>query len=290
MHLHEAFTALYQPQQLRSASPATLKLWRVALRHFDRFLQRRARVPDLTNETLAAFAAWRLQKVQPATVNRDLASLLALWRWLHRRGRIDRWPDVQLEHEPRRAPQAWTREEFERLFSAAQQAPGNVGAAPASVYWPALLLVLFDSGERIGATLSLRWSDLDLAGRWVIFRAESRKGRDQDSCVRLASDTCDWLGRLPRSQPPFAWPHSRVSIWPRYAELLAAAGLPTDRRSKFHRIRRTTASHAEAAGGNATELLRHASRRNTLAYLDPRILEPRQAIDVLWRPGKNIFD
>ena len=284
MTLDEAFRTLYQPQQLRSASPKTLALWRVALRHFDRFLSRRARLPDLTNASLSAFAAWRLQGVQPATVNRDLASLLALWRWLHRRGYIDRWPDVQLEHEPRRIPQAWTREEFSRLFAAAQRAPGNVGRAEARVYWPALLLVLFDSGERIGAVLALRWADVDIAGRWVLFRAEHRKGRDQDSCVRLAEDTCRWLARLPRSQAPFAWPHSYVTIWARYGELLAAAGLPTDRQSKFHRIRRTTVSHAEAAGGNATELLRHASRRNTLAYLDPRILQPRQAIDWLWRP------
>jgi hypothetical protein len=47
------------------------------------------------------------------------------------------------------------------------------------------------------------------------------------------------------------------------------------------------ASHAEAAGMNATELLHHSTRKVTLAYLDPRIVKRPQAADVLFRPGKG---
>ena len=33
------------------------------------------------------------------------------------------------------------------------------------------------TGERIGALGQLQWSDIDIAGRWVTFRKETRKGR-----------------------------------------------------------------------------------------------------------------
>jgi integrase len=50
-------------------------------------------------------------------------------------------------------------------------------------------------------------------------------------------------------------------------------------------MRRSVASHYEAAGGNATELLGHSSRSVTLAYLDPRIVPQQHAVDLLFRPG-----
>jgi integrase len=286
MHLEAAFETLYRPRNLRSASICTIRLWHIALRLFSRFLGRPARLGDLTDETLSAFASWRLQTVLPPTVNRDLASLLALWRWLHTKGLVDRWPDVQLEQEPRRVPVAWTQEEFSRLMAASRKTRGFVGQNLASSWWPAALLVLFDSGERVGALLRLRWVDVDLTGRWVVFRAEHRKGRDQDNAVRIAPDTAESVAKLCRtSAEVFHWPHTHGYLWKRLGRILETAGLPNDRRRKFHCVRRTTASHFEAAGGNATDLLKHASRRNTLAYLDPRILRPVQAVDRLWRPG-----
>lgn len=287
MQLDLAFRSMYQPRQLRSASPATLRLWKVALRHFDRFLKRPARTTDLNDNTVSRFAAWRLKTVSPATVNKDLASILALWRFLHRKSIVKNWPDVQLEKEPRRAPIAWTRDEFNRLFKTAKSFPGMVGQVPSRVWWPTLLLVLLDSAERISGVMSLRWTDVDLPSRWIVFRAETRKGRDADSTVRIAEDTAASLKALKQygARPEvFKWPNHRTYLWFKYGTLLECAGLPNDRRRKFHAIRRTTASHVEAAGGNATEILRHASRRNTLSYLDPRITQPQQAIEVIWRP------
>jgi integrase len=64
-----------------------------------------------------------------------------------------------------------------------------------------------------------------------------------------------------------------------------AAGLPNDRWSKFHRIRKTHASYAAAAGLDAQRLLDHASPKTTRAYLDPRIVRQPSAPDVLPRVG-----
>jgi len=62
---------------------------------------------------------------------------------------------------------------------------------------------------------------------------------------------------------------------------LAAAGLPTDRRSKFHRIRRTVASAVAEAGGNPSEALDHASPKTTKRYLDPRIVGTQPVDSIL---------
>ena len=149
-----------------------------------------------------------------------------------------------------------------------------------------MLLVLFDSAERIRAVLSLEWDQVDVDGGWILFRAESRKGQRADSICRIAPDTQQAMANLRKyAEPkPFDWPFCDKYIWVRYGKLLKRAGLPNDRHRKFHCVRRTTASHLEAAGGNATDALRHSSRRVTMAYLDPRIVQPSQPIDLLWRP------
>ena len=41
----------------------------------------------------------------------------------------------------------------------------------------------------------------------------------------------------------------------------------------------------KAAGGNASNLLGHSGRRVTEKYLDPRVVTPPQASDMLFRPG-----
>lgn len=275
----------YRLRAMRSASPKSIKLSRFGVKRFEQYLGRCATLEDLTDDTVSRFVLWRRDHVAPTTVNRDLAVILALWRWGHRQGLIDRWPNVPQEPEPKRIPVAWTQDEFDRLMAVAAKQPGRVGRNPAGLWWTALLLVLFDSGERIGAVLSLSWPRVDLRGRWVVFDALSRKGRREDNACRIAEDTAAALQRLHRTRGVvFEWPYARDTIWLRYGRIVAAAGLPNDRKHKFHCVRKTTASHYVAAGGDATTLLKHSSRSVTLAYIDPRIALPPQGIDLLWRP------
>ncbi len=190
---------VYRPLNLRTASTSTIKLWQIAIRNFAEF--RRCISPDLSdlNDTnLAAFASWRHQRVGAATVNRDLASLLALWRFASKRGDAQGWPSVQMCKEARRVPIAWTREEFDKLMAAARTASGTIAGIPAMWYWPALFLVAFDSGERIGAIMALEWQSVDLPSGWICFAAETRKGQRADSMVPIAPDTVEAVRRLKR--------------------------------------------------------------------------------------------
>ena len=263
----------------------TLRLHQTGLHHFARFLGRIPTVLDLCDQTVCRYISSRIAVGKSrATVRGECAKLLALWRYAARHRYVEQWPSLKLPRQPERAPLAWTRPELDRLFAATQLA-GPVGNVPGFLWWGALASCLWDTGERIGAMLGLEWYGVDLAGLTLVLPAEVRKGRACDRIYRIAMDTAERLSRLPRDRRPFFWPYHESTLYNRYKRLLERAGLPSDRRSKFHRIRRSTASHYAAAGGDATELLGHSSRAVTRLYLDPRLCGPPPAVDLLFRPG-----
>lgn len=116
--------------------------------------------------------------------------------------------------------------------------------------------------------------------------AEVRKGGLCDRYFPLGADTIGTLNKIPRTASgPFLGVICLGTIYNRFEVILKRAGLPADRRSKFHRIRRTTLSHYKAAGGDAQALAGHSSGRVTALYLDPRIVRQPSAPDLLFRPG-----
>jgi len=288
LSLQEFYSVYFEPLKLRSRSDNTRRLYLTSLRSFARFLTRAPNISDLTDDTVNRYLAWfRKLPRAPASVNKERNNLLAIWRFAARKRFVDVWPDVDLETEPKRVPQAWTESELFRLFASIDQEPGMIASIPANDWWKALHLVGWDTGERISALLGVRWDNVDLPGRWVLCNAESRKGKREDRIYRLAEDTVALLRTIHRPFTfVFEWPYNKNYIWHKYAKILSRAGLPTDRRSKFHRLRRTVASHFEAVGGDATALLGHSRRSITERYIDPRIVQAKQVSDVLWRPNR----
>lgn len=288
--LPEFYQQYYEPLKLRSRSERTRKLYRSTLRHYARFLGRVPTLVDFCDDQVNRFLNWfRELPRAPASVNKERNNLLAIWRFAARKRFVDQWPDVDPEIEPNRVPQAWTQREVFQLFSAIKQETGLIASIPAALWWEGLHLVGWDTGERIGALMGLVWPDVDLVDRWALCRAESRKGRRADRLYRLAEDTVEVLRQIRRPvKHVFEWPYCANYLWTKYARILTRAGLPADRRSKFHRLRRTVASNFEAAGGDATELLGHSRRSVTERYIDPRIVPRTHAVDLLFRPGKSV--
>ena len=286
----------FEPLRLRGRSRDTKRLYQTTLNNFERFLERPPVADDLTDETVSRYLSWFLDRGRsPYTVNKERSNLLALWRFLCRRRGADGqpivadWPNVEPEIEPVDDPVAWLDHELATLFNALLAVPGMIGKLPACLWWFALHCILWDTGERIRATLRLRWADVDLANGFVTVRALTRKGRRRGMTYKLHPQSIEALKAL---RPPWAsdddavfpWPYSLTYVWNRYKKILARAGLPTDRKSKFHRMRKSFASWSEVAGLNATELLGHSGRKVTLRYLDPRIVQQKHAADVLFRP------
>jgi integrase len=287
--LQNFYKDTFAPLFLRSRSDNTRRLYITSIRTFSRYLTRPATLHDLTDLTVNRFLDYyRHIPRSPFSVNKERSNLLAIWRFACRKGFIREWPDVAHEVEPERIPQAWTADQIAKLLAACERIPGTIGGVAAAAWWSALHLVCWDTGERIGAVRDLEWAHADLAGGYILVPAELRKGKRHDRLYKLAPDTVETLKAMqqPDRKAIFPWPYCRTYLWNRYTRLLSQAGLPTNRYSKFHRMRRSVASHFEAAGGNATELLGHSSRSVTLAYLDPRIVPRQHAVDLLFRPGK----
>lgn len=276
----------YEPRALRRCRPNTRRLYRTTLRMFARYLERPATLEDLNDCSVSSFALCRKEQGRsPSTVNKDLNNLLAIWRWAHKRHFVESWPDVDLETETKRTPRALSRDELRRLFRSAKEERRPVGQVPGGLWWPTLLLTCWDTGERIGGVMGLTWDACDLERRWLTFRAENRKGAREDNTVRIAGETAESIASMPRvAKKVFAWPYCETYIWKRFEPILERAQLPTSREFKFHCLRKSMASHLEAAGGNATQALRHSKRSVTEAYLDPRIVERTAPVDMLFRP------
>jgi integrase len=243
---------------------------------------------DLTDDTITAYFAYlRKEELAAATIAKEYAQLTAIWRFACQRHKVGLYPTVAKPNVPRNEPQSWLREDLERLFKAIYSLDGWIGEVREPAWWLALHFVIWNTGERITALLSVKWSDIDLDGGWITIRAEYRKGKSRGKVHRLAPYTIEALRaiQLPERELVFEWHKSPKYLWQAYGEILKKAGLPNDRYSKFHRLRRTVATQYELLGGNATNLLGHSDRKTTVEhYLDRRVVVEPQAIDLLTRP------
>lgn len=282
--LQEFLTDIYAP--LKGIDERTIIVYTMTIKPFGKFLGHEPRLCDLEELTVARFLASRVRERAPATAAKDRSQLRALWEFAARRGILNTWPTIPLIKVPERVPEAWLTEEFERLLFEASKERVVLDGIPAGLFWRALLLVLYDTGERITSVMGLRWSGW--RGSTVLFRAEHRKGQRRDIVRDISVETADAMlairGDRGPDDPVFPWPRNRQYLWRRLGIILERAKLPAGRKDKFHRIRKTTASYFEAAGHSAQRLLDHADPQTTRAYLDPRIVKTTPAPDVIPRP------
>lgn len=281
MTLSVLFEHHYRMQRLIGKSNSTVRLYRQAVRNYSKWLQREAMVGDLCTATFTECIDSMCTEtdLSVATVVREAKRLLALWRFAARKRWVSEFPEIYLPEAPRRVPDAFTPEQLSRLLRACEAQQGTVGEVPAGLYWSALVLVIYDTGERISAVMETDRSQL--VGEWLTVRGEHRKGKRRDKRYKLRAVTVERLNAY-QSKKLFGWPKHQTYLWLQFGKILEQAGLPNDRRNKFHKIRRTVASHFEAAGGNATELLDHESRKTTQeGYLDPSVIQHSMPADLL---------
>lgn len=285
----DASLNLYFALNTRIADANTRQQYRLSLANLQEAVGKRLTIGELSDDAVALMMQrLRERGLSPRTINDRRARVHALWSWLCRRGVLAKWPMTPPLIEPTRVPEAWTEQELRKLFQAAALERRQVGGCPAWLWWSCLLSIAWNTGERVGAIMQLKWEHVDMDGRWLHVPAEIRKGKRQDMLYRLAPETMAFLLMQRRHTPEFILPWDRHPsyLWQAFGRLLKSAGLPTDRRSKFHRLRRSVASHYEAAGYDAQRLLGHSARSVTEAYIDPRIVPTIQASDVLFEIGQ----
>jgi len=274
---------LYVP--LRSLCPRSVENYEFTIRAFSAFLEHEPTLDDLNELTVARFLTHRAKERAIATAAKDRAQLRAIHEFSVRRKLCDHWPQYPPVRVPDRVPEAWFSSEMQRLLDSAGQEKTVLDGIPGGLWWRALLLLAYDTAERATALTSLRWRNV--RGSSVLFVAEDRKGRRRDILREIGEDTLEALEAIRGERGPddlvFPWPRTRTYLWRRLKIILERAGLPHGRRDKFHRIRRTTASYYEAAGGSAQRLLDHSDPATTRKYIDPRIVRPQAAPELIPR-------
>lgn len=255
--------------------------YRWAISDLAEYLGREPLVSDLSVERIAGLMVWLRdgrRRLTPAGVNGRRHRLGALWRWCASRGWILPPTYIPLAVEPQKIPQAWTVDELKQLFWAASRCPGSYDGISLRVWWPAFLGIMWDSGERTTAVMSLEWRHLRSDGVLHV-PAQIRKGQRRDMVYRLHSDTLLTLAVVKAAR--YRGPDSQIfgtghysKFYYKYDRLLKLAGLPTGRLNGPHKLRRSFATYIKLLGGDATAALGHSSDAVTRrSYLDPTICE-----------------
>lgn len=265
----------YVTNNERVQSPETRRLLRVVIRNFEKFLARPGVAADLSDEQIKHFGmSRRAAGLALSTIDGELSKLMAIKRYAADRGLTPR-PVLRIAKSRSPAPVAFVRWQIRRLWKQSRRSTANLGGVPGSIYWPALLDLLWDSGERIRAIYHLRRVDIDLRGRWVTFR--ERKGQGAVMVKRIRRQTAKHLRKLMQSHSDDQ-PFSVVSIgtiYHQYETLLSDAELPTDRHSKFHCLRKSHASYLHVAGGDSRASLGHSNEATTIKHYHDASRRPR---------------
>jgi site-specific recombinase XerD len=272
--LTEFFKDYYKPLRLRGRSANTVRLYGNTVKQFGKFLGRAPTLEDLSDLTMSRYLDHRCADRSVFTAEKERSQLFAMWRCAADRRLIEYRPTLQVTQMPTRIPTAWSIEQLKSLLATAKVATGNIGDVPARVFWPALILVLWQSAERIGAIMACRKSDY--VRPRLLVRAEYRKGGKRDKLYTFTDPVCDLLDVLAssgKSEALFNWTKNREYMWPLFGKLIEQAGLPAQKKARFHQLRRSAATHFTASGGDAVALLDHSNPKTTKAYLDPRFID-----------------
>lgn len=274
---------------LMSLSDRSVTLYGHTIDKLEEFLGRPAEVSDLEDVTVAKFLRWRAtntrgqKTISSHTVAKDRSQLLAVWTWACKKKiHPGEWPGLPRQKKVKRTPTAYTVDEIGKLVRAARVRRGSMKCKlPSAWWWSTLLQAAWQTGERVGALLTLRWGEVDLERCRIIYLAETRKGRERDLVRPITPALAAEMAQ--RKGPPEAlvWPRAGhpLSIYPSL-RLLCKAAKVTPR--GFHAIRKSSASYIAAAGGDATAHLGHADPAMTRGhYLDPRITERTSGLDFL---------
>lgn len=290
--LKRYFHEVYQPLKLVNCSPKTLETYRGTIKKFSEFLACDATLHHLNDDDLEAFSAFVAQSRSPSTVNKLKTHLCAIWRHAWKKRRVDEMPrDVEKLKVDKTLPDAWSQEEMARLLEAASQIQCQSRGMPGRLWWPALILTIYDTGLRVGAVVQLRSQDLDLGTGLLRVWAKTQKQR-ADQIFRLHDDTVAALRAIGPERRELIfnvpnWVAFKNTAYAQFNRILKAADLHGDGNDKFHKIRRTSATFLADASGieEAKKHLGHASLSTTMRYLDfTKIRHQVYAADVMQRP------
>jgi integrase len=251
----------------------TVAMYLATLARFRDFLGREPTIDDLDDLVVAKFLRWRRvtqhsvwKLIGPASLAKDSAHLRTIWNWLAKKratkadGTLIEFPDYARPKVPKPTPKAFKAEELSQLVATGRRRKGMIGKRPAAWYWPTKIMAMFQTGERIGAILEIRWSEVDLTNCTLTFLAATRKGHRETITRPITPELARMLSKQQGQPNERVWPwlddREPLSIYPSLRVLCRTAKVPY---KPYHAIRKATASYLKRAGISARKQLGHSS-------------------------------
>lgn len=259
-----------------------------ALNHFERII-RPQKVSAITSHTIQTYVAKRRKErgqkrgslVSPATINKELRCLRAVFRKARKLKYLNEAPDFEFLRTIERLPCWVPPEHFAELYHAANVAtfPEEANISPEQ-WWKSLLVFAYLTGWRIGSILNLRRDDVDLETGLCFSAGGDNKGK-RDQCVSLNPLVVDHL-RAVQSLSPFffPWHHSEKHLYTQLERIGEAAGVKPARGKAyytFHDLRRgfATLNAGRLSADVLQALMQHRAYATTKGYIDlARQLKP----------------
>lgn len=265
---------------VRNLDAKTIKLYGMLLDRLRAFLGHEPTVADLDDLVISRYLrdratqSWRGKPVSRATVAKDRHMIAAAWTLAARKRWAAEFPELPRIRVPKSIPtgRAYTADDVSALIRRAKTRRGTTGGKPSAWWWSTLIYMGYCTGERATAMLSLRWGQVDLERRRVVFLGQTRKGQTHDIERDFTGELADLLRpqRGKADELVWVWDRCAKSAWTSLKLLCRLAGV---RYRGFHGLRRTRASYAALAGGAAaaTLVLDHADPKMQAVYVDPEI-------------------
>lgn len=193
----DSLLALYA--QCHDLEPITLGWFRCALARWNKHLGRPPVVADFTD---LAFNAWLTAELNSGELSRQSIAgyrkgVLVIWRWAWREGHIESAPrNPKPVKAPLPVPVGVQRDDAELLLREASKLNGRfrVSKVLKSAFYRALIILVWDTGLRLGDLMRMTWHDLERGvivqkkTGWPKYFHVSPDGRKAAEAIRLAGE------------------------------------------------------------------------------------------------------
>jgi len=224
----------------------------------------------ITNKSIENYKSDRTTRgLEPASINRELAVLMCLLNKALEWEYLEKIPNISILRIPKKPIKFLSLEEMDRLIESS------------SVWLKPILIVLRNTGMRIGELLNLRFADIDLHSGIILVRSPKTNNYRMVPMNAELKETIEWLHQFyinprnlntsPRSCRQMEYllclpDGSRVkSIKNSFKNACARAGID----ATPHTIRHTFATHLvmnQVDLVSIKELLGHSSISTTMIY------------------------
>ena len=253
----------------RDASPHTLRSYRSDLAEFGRFVGPGKGLDTVDARTVRGYLAHlHARRLEPASVGRKLAALRSWFRFLVRRGALQR--NAAREVRGPRVPKKLVS--FLPIDEATALVEGKALRGTARPRDLAILELLYASGLRVSELAALTLDAVDRAGRTVRVLGKGRKERIVPFGAKAARALEAYLADRAATRGPLFTNHRGGRLTPRAIHAIVrrsavAAGIA--RRVSPHTLRHTFATHLLDAGADLRaiqEFLGHSRLSTTQRY------------------------